>query len=204
MEGLLVQGTLRELAIFDKPDPLDGPYFEETIYVTPSRTDAATQNALRACAQEATRAIGLTEGPVHVEMRFNDEGAFIIELAARTMGGLCPRIIRFAGDHSLEEVVLRHACGMELPDLTPQPGASGVMMLPIPKRGVLREVRGVEKALAVDGIEDVSISVRAGQEVVPLPEGSRYLGFIFAHAETPAAAETALRKAHALLEFEIE
>ena len=201
LEGLLTNGELRVLALFDKPDPLDGPFFEETIYVTPSRLPAAIQREVASCAARAARALGLGEGPVHGELRMGDRGVWVIEVAARSIGGRCSQALRFAAGLSLEEVILRHALRMDIPSLDREGSAAGVMMLPIPRAGVLDEVRGREKALAVPGIENLEITAQPGDELVPLPEGTRYLGFLIARGETPEAVETALRDAHRKLEF---
>ncbi len=211
LEGLLVAGELQMLALFDKPDPLDGPYFEETIYVTPSRLPGDTRGAVAACAARAAAALGLREGPVHAELRVNSRGPWLIELAARPIGGRCSGALRFGrGDEgggtgwvSLEEIVVRHALGMELPALEREPQASGVMMIPVPDAGVLREVRGVEAARSVPLVEEVVITAHPGQELVPWPEGARYPGFIFARGGTPDAVEAALRAAHQRLQFVI-
>jgi biotin carboxylase len=204
LEGLLVAGELHVLALFDKPDPLDGPYFEETIYVTPSRLPADVQAAIAAETRWAARALGLTEGPIHAELRVNEKGPWVVEVAARTIGGLCSRTLRFGAGLSLEELVIRHALGIEIDSLERERRPAGVMMIPIPRGGVLRAVRGRENALAVPGIEDVTISAHVGQELVPLPEGSRYLGFILARAESPEAVEAALRRAHERLAFDVD
>jgi biotin carboxylase len=204
LEGLLVDGELTVLALFDKPDPLDGPFFEETLYVTPSRLPAAEQEAIRHVTGWAAVALGLREGPVHAELRVNAAGPWVIELAARSIGGLCSRTLRFGTGVSLEEVILRHALGIELDSLERERRPAGVMMLPIPRGGVLRAVHGQEAAERVPGIEAVTITAHRGQELVPLPEGSRYLGFVFARADTPEAVEAALREAHRRLAFEIE
>ncbi len=203
LEGLLTNGELRVLALFDKPDALDGPFFEETIYVTPSRLPAAVQREVTSCAARAARALGLGEGPVHGELRVSDRGVWVIEIAARSIGGRCSRALRFAAGLSLEEVILRHALRMDIPSLDREGRAAGVMMLPIPRAGMLEEVRGREEALAVPGIEDLEITALLGDELVPLPEGTRYLGFLIARGETPATVEAALRDAHLRLEFVI-
>jgi biotin carboxylase len=203
LEGLLTRGTLRTLALFDKPDPLDGPFFEETIYVTPSRQPDAAQEAIRAAAARGAEALGLRDGPIHAELRWNAEGPWILEIAARSIGGLCARTLRFGAGMSLEELVLRHALGLPVPAAASDGRAAGVMMIPIPAAGVLEEVRGLDAARAVEGIADVTISAHLGQRLVPLPEGSRYLGFVFSRADDPASAEAALREAHAKLEFVI-
>ncbi len=203
LEGLLTRGALRTLALFDKPDPLDGPYFEETIYVTPSRLPPQAQASIREAAELGARALGLSDGPIHAELRWNDRGPRIVEIAARSIGGLCGRTLRFGTGISLEELILRHALGLEVPTTSADARASGVMMIPIPAAGVLEEVLGLEAAQAVPGIEEITISAHPGQRLVPLPEGSRYLGFIFSRADEPAAAEAALRKAHRRLEFRI-
>lgn len=204
LEGLLTGGELHVLALFDKPDPLDGPYFEETLYVTPSRLPAETQAAIAAETRWAAHALGLTEGPVHAELRWNAEGPWVVEVAARTIGGLCSRTLRFGAGVSLEELVIRHALGIDLDSLERERRPAGVMMIPIPRRGVLRATRGREAALDVPGIEEVTISAHVGQELVPLPEGAQYLGFIFARAESPEAVEAALRAGHRRLAFDID
>src|SRR5712691_192329 len=203
LEGLLTDGKLQVLALFDKPDPLDGPFFEETIYVTPSRLPGAVQREIASCAARAARALGLREGPVHGELRVSDRSVWVIEIAARSIGGRCSRTLRFAADMSLEEVILRHALRMDMPSLAREGRAAAVMMVPIPRAGMLEEVRGREEALAVPGIEDLEITAQPGDELVPLPEGTRYLGFLIAQGKTPEAVETALRDAHRRLDFVI-
>ena len=201
LEGLLMNRRLHVLALFDKPDPLDGPFFEETIYVTPSQVPAGLQESIAQCAERAARALGLTEGPVHAELRYNERGPWLIELAARPIGGRCSAVLRFGDGVSLEELILRHALGMPIPSLEREAGAAGVMMIPIPGAGVLREVRGVEEAKAVPLIEDVQITAHLGERLVPFPEGSRYPGFIFARGRAPGPVEAALREAHRRLTF---
>jgi biotin carboxylase len=204
LEGMMDNGRLSLLALFDKPDPLQGPYFEETIYVTPSRLPAADQQAILACTVQAAQALGLRTGPLHAELRLNERGPWLIEVAGRSIGGLCSQTLRFGGDVSLEELILRQACGLPRPDLALAPGASGVMMIPIPEAGLLRAVHGCEEARAVPLIEEVEITAKLNYPLLPLPEGDSYLGFIFARGETPAAVEAALRQAHALLHFHID
>jgi biotin carboxylase len=201
VEGLLSRGKLRVLAIFDKPDPMEGPFFEETIYATPSRLQESVQQSIVACTAQAVAALGLTHGPIHAELRVNDRGPWILEVAPRSIGGLCSRALRFGEGISLEELILRHAIGLEVDSISRERQAAGVMMIPIPQSGVLRAVRGQEEARAVPGIEEVRLTIPLGEAVVPLPEGSRYLGFIFARAETPAEVEAALREAHSRLTF---
>ena len=203
LEGILLDGELKTLALFDKPDPLEGPFFEETLYITPSRLSADIQDALHRATRDAADALGLQHGPVHAELRYNDEGAYLIEIAARTIGGLCARTLRFGTGMSLEELVIRHAIGQPVETLQREQQAAGVMMIPVPKAGILGDVRGKTAAHHVDGIVEVNITIPIGGEVVPLPEGARYLGFIFARAETPEVVEKALREAHRRLEFVI-
>lgn len=204
VEGLLDEGRLRTLAIFDKPDPLEGPYFEETIYVTPSRLPAAAQRRVIEATERACAALGLVDGPLHAELRLNDGGAFPIDVAARSIGGLCSRTLTFGTGMSLEELLLRHATGQPVPSFERGADAAGVMMIPIPAAGTLRAVDGVAEAEAVPLIESVTISIHPVSAVVPLPEGSEYLGFIFARGGEPAAVEAALREAHARLRFQID
>lgn len=198
VEGVLRAGVLEILAIFDKPDPLDGPYFEETYYITPSRLPRATQSLLQRRIQAACDAYGLREGPIHAECRVNPDGVWILEVAARTIGGLCGRLFRTAAGCGLEELVLAHSLGRQWAGERLD-GAAGVLMIPVPRAGILRRVEGVLAAQRIPHIDEVVIQLREGHELVPWPEGSSYLGFIFAHAPTPEQAETALREAHSRL-----
>jgi biotin carboxylase len=204
LEGLLTAGELHVLALFDKPDPLIGPFFEETIYVTPSRLPEAAQQAIAEVTARSAAALGLREGPVHAELRINDEGVWPIELAGRSIGGLCSTILEFGAGMSLEELILRQAVGLESPSVERQGGAVGVMMIPIPRKGVLRCVDGQEDALRVSGVTGLEITARVNYPIVPLPEGSAYLGFIFARGERPEEVEASLRAAHDCLRIRIE
>jgi biotin carboxylase len=204
VEGLVTNGVFRALAIFDKPDPLDGPFFEETIYVTPSRLPRRTQDAITKTTADAIQAMGLTRGPIHAELRVNEAGPWVIEVAARAIGGLCSRALRFNDGVSLEEVIIRHALGEDVDGLRREQSASGVMMIPIPRAGTLREVLGVENARQVNHIDDIVITAHITQRIAPPPEGSSYMGFIFSRADSPDLVETALREAHSRLEFIIE
>jgi biotin carboxylase len=197
LEGMVIKGRLQVLALFDKPDPLDGPFFEETIYVT-----VPPQPAITATAQRAVAALGLTDGPIHAEMRVNDAGVWMLEVAARPIGGLCSRVLRFSGGQSLEELILHHAVGQDVTEARLAEGAGAVMMIPIPRAGIYVGVSGLEAARAIPGIEDIAISAKQGQAMIPLPEGASYLGFIFARADSPERAVAALREAHSLLQFD--
>ena len=199
LEGLLTRGELTVLALFDKPDPLDGPYFEETLYVTPSRHPALLQQAVGQAVAGAARALGLGHGPIHAELRLTPAGPRILEVAARSIGGLCGRALRFGMGVTLEELLLLHALG-RAPALPRERAASGVLMLPIRRGGVLREVRGVDRARAVPGVDDVVVTAHPDEELVPLPEGASYLGFAFARGETPEEVESALRRAGSFIE----
>jgi phosphoribosylaminoimidazole carboxylase (NCAIR synthetase) len=204
VEGLLTRGKLRILAVFDKPDPLEGPYFEETLYITPSRLPDDIYDRLLDCAEHTVQALGLTHGPVHAEFRINDEGPWALEAAPRPIGGLCSRVIRFGPKRIfLEELLIWHALGMQGTDLEREDGASGVMMIPVPKTGVLEKVDGEEQARQTPGIEDVQITARLHDLIAAWPEGATYLGFLFASGKLPAEVETALRLAHSQLKFEI-
>ena len=198
LEGMLSGGRLAVLAIFDKPDPLDGPFFEETYYITPSRHPAGIRERVIRRVQQACTALGLREGPVHAEVRIRDGDGVIMEVASRTIGGDCARLLQFGTGQGLEDMVISHAIGDPLP-VRPQEGGAGVLMIPIPRAGVLRRVQGIPAARAVPHIDDVMISLRDGYELVPLPEGASYLGFMFARAPSAAQAEAALREAHARL-----
>ena len=208
LEGALTGGRLSVFALFDKPDPLDGPFFEETIYVTPSRAERPVQQAMAEQVEAAARAIGLQYGPVHAECRVNANRVIVLEVAARPIGGLCSAAVRLEDRRgepaSLEEVLLRHALGQDITGFRRSPVASGVMMIPIPRRGVYKDVTGVEQALTVGGVEGIRITAKPDTVLVPLPEGRSYLGFIFARGETPDAVERSLREAHNRLQFRIE
>jgi hypothetical protein len=227
VEALVDRGRLRVLAIFDKPDPLEGPFFEETIYVTPSRLAAAQQRAIVETVEQSVTALGLTHGPIHAELRLNPQGAWPMEIAARSIGGLCSRSLRFTmeparvdgGDspgaqsspssgedgplHSLEEVIIRLAMGEPMDAVAREALASGVMMIPIPEPGIYHGVEGVDEARGVAHIDEIRITAKPEQKLIPLPEGASYLGFIFARAERPEQVEAALRAAHAKLHFQI-
>ena len=209
VEGLLRNGVLDVIAVFDKPDPLTGPFFEETLYVTPSRLEGTTLRAVVDTVRAAVAALGLRYGPVHAEVRVAGDLPVLIEVAARSIGGLCSQVIRLlcddapAAERSLEEVILRQACALPLGTARPVDGASGVLMLPIPHAGVLRAVTGVDRASRVAGITGVTVSIPAGESVTPLPEGDRYLGFVFARGSAPVAVEAALREAQSLLRVDI-
>jgi biotin carboxylase len=206
LEGLLQHGELKVLALFDKPDPLDGPFFEETLYVTPSRLPPETQNAITQCTAESARALGLSSGPVHAELRINNQGPWLVEMAGRSIGGLCSQTLRFAhsADVSLEELIVRQAIGLEIDAVERENRSGGVMMIPIPEAGLLRSIAGIDEAKAVTGIEDVQITAKLNYPLVPLPEGESYLGFIFARGDAPDQVESALRAAHACLRFDIQ
>jgi len=206
VEGLLKDGELRILAIFDKPDPLDGPFFEETIYVTPSRLGPAEQDAISRCAREAMRALGLSHGPVHTEFRINENGVWPIEVAPRPIGGLCARALRFESPGSsdrisLEELLLRHALDLPGSDSPRESGASGVMMIPVPSGGVLERVDGEGEARQTRGITELIITARLHDHIAAWPEGSTYLGFLFASGASANDVEQSLREAHGRLHF---
>ena len=201
LEGLVTNGRLQVLALFDKPDPLDGPYFQETIYVSPSRWPISVQDAIRAAAQAAVTALGLHQGPVHAEMRFDGERVWMLEVAPRPIGGLCAKILVFENGASLEEVVVRHALNENVSDVRTDADAAGVMMIPVLAAGIYKSVSGVDLAEAIT--DEVIITAKEGQRVLPLPEGNTYLGFLFAYGETALSVEDRLRRAYNALQFEI-
>jgi hypothetical protein len=208
VEGLLADGVLRVLAIFDKPDPLEGPYFEETIYVTPSRLAESAQRQIEQCARDSARALGLTTGPIHAEFRINEDGVWPIEVAVRPIGGLCARALRFSSNDSadpfgLEELLLRNALKLPGWDAPRESLASGVIMIPVPRSGILEEVSGEEAARSIPGVTDLLITARLHDYIAAWPEGSSYLGFLFARRETAAEVEQAIRDAYQKLEFTI-
>jgi len=208
VEGVLTNGRLQLLAIFDKPDPLDGPFFEETIYLAPSREPEHLQSEIVSTVAAGASAMGLRHGPLHAECRVNEHGVYVLEIAARPIGGLCSKALRFVSPHgqvfSLEEVLLRHTLGEDVSRFSRERAASGVMMIPIPRRGIYKGVEGASEARRVPAIIDVTITAKPDTKLTPLPEGKSYLGFIFAHAPTPLAVEQALRAAHAKLRFIID
>jgi len=195
IEAMLHNGKLDVLAIFDKPDPLNGPFFEETYYLTPTSFSEKIQQEIKQTVFESCQAYGLNEGPVHAECRINENGVWILEVAARTIGGMCGRLLSLGTGHSLEELVLLHAMGKRVEVKTIE-SAAGVLMIPIPKAGILKRVEGLLNAQRIPYINDVTIEVREGYELTPLPEGNSYLGFIFSEAPTVEEAEKALRDAH--------
>ena len=203
LEGMVRDGAFHLLACFDKPDPLDGPFFEETLFVTPSRHPAALQARAVAVAAQGVRALGLRTGPVHVELRLHEGEAWLLEIATRSIGGHCSRTLRFGAGMSLEELILRQALGEAPSAVERERQAAGVMMIPVPATGILHAVHGLEAARAVPGIVEVEIAIPLSQPVVAWPEGHRYLGFLFARAERPEQVEAALRRAHAALRFDI-
>ena len=198
LEGILINGRLRVLALFDKPDPLDGPFFEETIYLTPSRQAETVRREIVRTTEAAVQSLGLQHGPVHAEMRVNPRGVWMLEVAARPIGGLCARVLP-----GLEDLILRHAAGQDVRNIPMRTDAAGVMMIPIPREGIYVAVEGLEQARATPGVEDIIITAKPGQKLVPLPEGNSYLGFIFARGELLDDVERALRRSHARLSFEI-
>ncbi len=203
VEGVLTGGHLDVLAIFDKPDPLDGPYFEETIYVTPSGQPGKIQRKILDTTRRAVEALGLTHGPVHAEMRVNQEGVWMLEVAARPIGGLCARILRFDDGDGLEEFICRHAAQDPTGSTRLADPARAVMMIPIPRDGIYQSTDGLDDARSVEGIEDIEITAKPGQKLIPLPEGASYMGFIFSKGGSPKHAIEALRRAHDNISFEI-
>jgi biotin carboxylase len=199
LEGVLTAGRLKTLAVFEKPDPLNGPFFEETIYLTPS----AMQPAIQQATEKAIRAVGLTHGPIHAEARYDGRDVWVLEVAARPIGGLCAKVLRFDGGMPLEELLLRHAAGEDIAHIQREPCASGVMMIPIGRGGVYEGVEGLDSASEIAGVEEIAITAKIGQTMEPLPEGASYLGFIFARGKAPEDVERSLRNAHARLRFQI-
>jgi hypothetical protein len=209
IEGVMTAGTLQIFSIFDKPDPLDGPFFEETIYVTPSTLDHPAQIAMKRQLQRTAGAIGLVNGPIHAECRVAaDSTIYVLEMAARPIGGLCSKVLRFNGIDgmaaaSLEDVLVRHAIGTNISAVVREPAAAGVMMIPIPRRGTLKHVHGIDRASAADGIEEIQITAKRDQVLEPLPEAGSYLGFIFARGADHGQVVRSLRTAHSEIRFEI-
>jgi biotin carboxylase len=201
LEGIVTRGRLQVLALFDKPDPLDGPYFAETIYVAPSRETAGIQSAIFAAAQQAVTALGLAQGPIHAEMRFDGYKVWMLEVAPRPIGGLCAKTLVFGGGMPLEELIVRHALGEDVSAIGRRDGAAGVMMIPVARPGIYRGVAGVEEAEAIAG--EAIMTAKEGQRILPLPEGNSYLGFLFARDESADLVESRLRRAHAALRFDI-
>ena len=204
IDGVLTAGDLTVTAVFDKPGMPDGPTFEETLLVSPSRLAAGTLAAAVRAAADAARSLGLSTGPVHAELRICDRGPAMLELAPRSIGGLCSRALRFAGGVSLEEIVLANALGRPVPAGGGPAASCGIYMLPVARPGILRAVEGKADALAVSGVTGLTITIPPGQRVRPLPDGDRYLGFVYAEADTPADVEEALTAAVARLRVVIQ
>jgi biotin carboxylase len=205
IEGLISQGELRVLAVFDKPDTSDGPFFPETLFITPSRLPGDRLAEAERVASAAVGALGLTSGPVHIELRDDGQRVRLLEVAARSIGGLCSRSLNFGlMGTSLETLILRNAIGAGREDLRREPVASGVLMIPTPTSGVLARVAGQEEARQIQGITGIDLTIRPGGLVVAPPEGDRYLGFVYARARTAEEVESALRKALETLEVQLE
>ncbi len=204
VEGIVSNGTIHILAIFDKPDPLKGPYFQETIYVTPSRHPAAVQQFIKDETRRAVQALGIQRGPFHAELRVNHRGAWVIEIAPRSIGGLCSQILRFSEGQSLETLILREALGEDVSHIQRENQAAGVMMMPVPVSGRLLHVRGVEEARMVPGVDAVHITIAPESEVLALPDGNQYLGFIFARGKSPEQVEKAIRTAYRFIHVDID
>ncbi len=200
VEGIVTGGRLDVIAIFDKPDPLEGPVFPETMYVTPSRLSPEVQQRIVETSGAAVRAVGLVSGPVHVELRGSAGAVIPIEVHARSIGGLCSRVVRFADGRSLEDVILQHALGLVAQIPPREPRAAGVWMIQAPRAGRFESLRGASAAAEVPGVEEVVVSARPGQHLTPLPDGFLYVAFIFARSDTPERVEGALRAAFARLE----
>jgi biotin carboxylase len=200
VEGFIVDGRFELLTIFDKPEPLSGPFFEETYYLTPSRLDSAQQRSLVDEVARCCRAYGLEQGPVHAEARMTADGPVLLELAARTIGGQCGQLIEFSLQQKLEEIVIRGMCGLPFESRS-RPDSAGVLMIPITESGILGRVEGLTEAMRTEFVEDIEIHINPGYELVPLPEGASYLGFIFARAPDFERTYAALKSAHGKLRF---
>jgi biotin carboxylase len=208
LEGVVDRGRLHVAALFDKPEPLDGPFFEETIYAAPSRASRNDQEAIVTAIAQAVRSLGLTQGPIHAECRLGPSGVIVLEVAARPIGGLCAKAVTVVNRQghrvTLEELLLRQAIGEDVTNWQPDDRGSAVMMVPIPGEGVYRGVEGLDEARGVPNVSDIRITAKIEQVLTPLPEGATYLGFIFARARTAEEAEHAVRDAHAHLRFQIQ
>ncbi len=198
-EGYLHNAQLHPITIFDKPEPLIGPFFEETIYVTPSRLEADLQAKILQRVQQACDAYGLTTGAVHAECRIDERDIWILEVASRTIGGDCARMLDNK-NFSIEELAISLAIDApikaELPDQ-----ARGVMMIPIKEKGLLKRVEGLLAARDVPHIDQVEMIIPPGHEMIPLPEGNQYSGYIFASGQTPEQVTAAIKQAYAKLKF---
>jgi hypothetical protein len=204
VDALLVAGDMRLLAIYDKPEPLDGPFFEETIYTVPSALAPARQREVVAVLESVVLALGLTEGALHAELRLGGAQPALIDIASRSIGGRCSRVLHFRSGRSLEEILLLAALGEDPGDLELDATARGVMMLPIPKSGTLHSVPGRDAVLAMPGVDDVELTVPVGGRVVSWPEGDRYLGFIFASGSDVGFVADQLRLAYSKLGLVIQ
>lgn len=202
---LVTDGKLHVLVIFEKPDPLVGPFFAETIYVTPPHLTDSQLEALHSVIQKCIRALSINNGPLHLELRLTSANDWVpIDIASRSIGGNCSNALAFASNTSLEELIIQNALGLEVINTQRERRASGVYMIPAETLGTLVAVHGVEAALKVRFVEDIQITVKPGTKTVPLPFDNQYLGFIFAKAPGAKTVEKALRTARALLEIEVD
>ena len=198
LEGYLSHGKLDMICLFDKPEPLEGPYFEETYYITPSRLNGRMQQQIKETVEKACQAYGLVFGPIHAEVRVDGETIWILEVAARTIGGECARLFELVTNFGLEEYILNRATKRKCQSIKFRQ-AAGILMIPVPNSGIVRRIEGVTQAQEVKHILDVKLDIRAGSKLTPWPEGDKYPGFIFAKAKTPELVEKALRKSHSCL-----
>lgn len=203
VEGLVVRGGLVPIAVYDKPEPLSGPYFEESIYLVPSRLPAADREGLSEVLSETVAEVGLVQGAVHAEFRLGAGAPVLIDLASRSIGGRCSSVLKFRSGVTLEELVIQAALGESPSDFELEPMPSGVMMLPVPRTGRLRGVTGRELALAVPGVTGLELTATPGTELLAPPRGDRYLGFLFARGDTQEAVIDSLRRAHSRLSIAI-
>tara|TARA_B100000029_G_C17545474_1_gene948295 strand:+ start:143 stop:1390 length:1248 start_codon:yes stop_codon:yes gene_type:complete len=200
VEGLINRGEWETIGLIEKPALMEGPFFEETIYLSPAEIPDSLAALLTETVENACRKLNITHGPIHAECRVNDDGAWLIELGLRTIGGRCSRIVDAHNFYKLEELVVLNALGIK-PIVKKQDSISGVMMIPVATQGILRRVEGLEKARAISFITGVEIDIRPGEQLVPWPEGFRYPGFIFARGDEPSKVEGALWSAFRCLTF---
>lgn len=200
IDGFMQDGKFILLSLFDKPEPMNGPYFEESYYITPGRQSEQLQQDIIEEVSKCCRAYGLTHGPIHAEARITEKGIFLIEMASRTIGGQCAQLIEYVLAKKLEEIIIRLLC-FEPMQLQTNNQYAGVLMIPITQTGVLKRVEGLLQARQVKHVSNIEIHIQPGYELIPLPEGSSYLGFIFASADSFDKTWQALQQAHHLLKF---
>ncbi len=179
LEGTIINSELKKIVIFDKPVEYKHPYFEESIYITPSELSSEAEKRVVSIVDKACKKIGLEDGPVHVEFKINENQIFIIEINPRMIGGLCSRCLSFGlFKVSLEEIILHAFMNNELKNIELLNNYVGVLMIPTPKSGKFISINK-EELENIPNISNVEITVPEGSDLLEPPYGDKYLGFAF-------------------------